>query len=220
MLSPEPAQLDDVTLIYYTSGTTGEPKGVCLTNRNMYCGALDGLITVGVVQNDSWLHTGPLFHLATSWAVYAMPLIGGTQFVMHFDPVRAVDMLAERGRDDDVHAGSDPWHGGRYGAGEIGRFAGAAHDHLRRAPTPMGVLKNAFAALPAALTHVYGITELAGFVTTLLPADHVFEGPEKLLRRTASAGQPTPLVDVRIVDDMARKRLSERSGRSCAADPR
>lgn len=199
--APEPVELDAITLIYYTSGTTGEPKGVCLTNRNMYCGALDGLITLGAIRSDSWLHTGPLFHLATSWAVYAMPLIGAAQLVMHFDPVRAVDLMAR----ENVTMTSMP-----------GSILGMVADMVRTqsvdlpalrtiiyggAPTPMGVLQKAFAALPAALTHVYGITELAGFVTTLLPADHVFEGPEKLVRRTASAGQAVPLVDVRVVDD-------------------
>src|SRR5690606_16290310 len=71
-------------------------------------------------------------------------------------------------------------------------------------PTPMGILKRAAEALPSALTHVYGITELAGYVTTLLPEEHVFEGPPEVVRRTASAGQAGPLVDVRVVDDDGR----------------
>src|SRR5690606_14739487 len=67
-----------------------------------------------------------------------------------------------------------------------------------------GILKRAAEALPSALTHVYGITELAGYVTTLLPEEHVFEGPPEVVRRTASAGQAVPLVDVRVVDDDGR----------------
>ena len=69
------------------------------------------------------------------------------------------------------------------------------------APTPMGVLRKAAAALPGVLNHVYGITETAGLVTNLSPADHVFEDADEVLRRTASAGQAVPLVDVRVVDD-------------------
>src|SRR3954462_257883 len=65
----------------------------------------------------------------------------------------------------------------------------------------MGVLRKAGAALPPALSHAYGITETAGFVTNLKPGDHVFDGTEEQLRRTASAGQATPLIDVRLGGD-------------------
>ena len=68
----------------------------------------------------------------------------------------------------------------------------------------MGVLRKAAAALPPALTHAYGITETAGFVTSLAPSDHIFEGSERQLQRTASAGQATPFIDVRVVDDEGR----------------
>ena len=204
MHEPQEAALDDITLIYYTSGTTGEPKGVCLTHRNMYCGALDGILINAVTRYDSWLHSGPLFHLATSWAVYAMPLVGGRQLVVHFEPARVIDLLAR----ERVTMTAMP-----------GAILGMVADMLQAkaydfsalrtivyggAPTPMGVLQKAFNALPPALTHVYGITELAGYVTTLLPQDHVFDDSEKTLQRTASAGQAVPLVDVRVVGEEGR----------------
>jgi long-chain acyl-CoA synthetase len=68
----------------------------------------------------------------------------------------------------------------------------------------MGILRKAGAALPPVLTHAYGTTETAGFVTALQPQDHVFDGPPESLRRTASAGQAVPLIDVRVVDDDGR----------------
>src|SRR5690606_31360834 len=67
-----------------------------------------------------------------------------------------------------------------------------------------GVLQRAASVLPPALTHTYGITEMAGYVTTLLPEEHVFDGSPEQNRRTASAGQAGPLVDVRVVDDDGR----------------
>ena len=197
--TPEPTELDEIMQIYYTSGTTGEPKGVCLTNRNMYAGGLDGVLALALTREDSWQHSGPLFHLASSFAVWSMPLVGGSQISIHFDPKRAIDSIAAEG----VTMTSLP-----------GAILGmiAEHPEARKlaslriiiyggAPTPMGVLKRAGAILPPALSHAYGITETAGFVTNLKPADHIFEGDEEYLRRTASAGQSTPLIDVRVLDD-------------------
>jgi long-chain acyl-CoA synthetase len=199
MEQPVSTELDEIMQIYYTSGTTGEPKGVCLTNRNMYAGGLDGVLAMAVTREDSWQHSGPLFHLATSFAVWSMPLVGGAQIAVQFDPKRAIESIAAH----KVTMTSLP-----------GAILGmiAEHPDVKKlaslrviiyggAPTPMGVLRKAGAAFPPALSHTYGITETAGFTTNLKPADHVFDGSDAQLRRTASAGQATPLIDVRVVDE-------------------
>jgi long-chain acyl-CoA synthetase len=203
MLAPAPTELDEIMQIYYTSGTTGEPKGVCLTNRNMYAGGLDGVLAMAVTREDSWQHSGPLFHLATSFAVWSMPIVGASQIAIHFDPQRAIQSIAA----EKVTMTSLP--GAILGIMAEVPNIGASVSTLRTiiyggAPTPMGVLRKAGAALPPALSHAYGITETAGFTTNLKPADHVFDGSEEQLRRTASAGQATPLIDVRVVDDDGR----------------
>jgi long-chain acyl-CoA synthetase len=200
---PVPTELDEIMQIYYTSGTTGEPKGVCLTNRNMYAGGLDGVLAMAVTREDSWQHSGPLFHLATSFAVWSMPIVGGSQIAIHFDPQRAIQSIAA----EKVTMTSLP--GAILGIMAEVPNIGASVSTLKTiiyggAPTPMGVLRKAGAALPPALSHAYGITETAGFTTNLKPADHVFDGSEEQLRRTASAGQATPLIDVRVVDDDGR----------------
>jgi long-chain acyl-CoA synthetase len=161
-------------------------------------------MTLAITRDDIWLHSGPLFHLATSWAVYAMPMIGGQQNVVHFQPERVVELIASERVTMTAMPGAI--------LGMVADLLVAKPRDLSRlrsivyggAPTPMGVLQKAAATLPQALTHVYGITELAGYVTTLLPADHVFDGDSERLRRTASAGQPVGLVEVRVVDEQGR----------------
>lgn len=196
---PVATELDEIMQIYYTSGTTGEPKGVCLTNRNMYAGGLDGVLALSATREDSWQHSGPLFHLASSFAVWSMPIVGGAQLTVHFDPKRAIQSIAS----ERVTMTSLP--GAILGLMADVPGISAQVSSLRTiiyggAPTPMGVLKKAGAVLPG-LSHAYGITETAGYVTNLKPIDHIFDGSENELRRTASAGQATPLIDVRVVDD-------------------
>ena len=204
MVEPQRTELDDTVLIYYTSGTTGDPKGVCLTNRNMYAGGLDGVLALGITRDDVWLHSGPLFHLATSFAVWAVPIAGGAQSVIHFEPRRAIELIAR----EKVTMTSLP--GAILGmVADLPETRANDISSLRAiiyggAPTPMGVLRKAGAVLPPALSHAYGITETAGFVSSLSPQDHVFDGPEERTRRTASAGQAVPLIDVRVVDDDGR----------------
>ncbi|HWI37697.1 MAG TPA: AMP-binding protein [Burkholderiales bacterium] len=202
MREPVPTELDEIMQIYYTSGTTGEPKGVCLTNRNMYAGGLDGVLALSATREDSWQHSGPLFHLASSFAVWSMPIVGGAQLTVHFDAKRAMQSIAT----EKVTMTSLP--GAILGLMADVPGISAQVSSLRTiiyggAPTPMGVLKKAGAVLPG-LSHAYGITETAGYVTNLKPIDHIFDGSEDELRRTASAGQATPLIDVRVVDDEGR----------------
>jgi long-chain acyl-CoA synthetase len=199
---PVATELDEIMQIYYTSGTTGEPKGVCLTNRNMYAGGLDGVLALSATREDSWQHSGPLFHLATSFAVWSIPIVGGAQLTVHFDPKRAIQSIAT----EKVTMTSLP--GAILGLMADVPGISAQVSSLRTiiyggSPTPMGVLKKAGAVLPG-LSHAYGITETAGYVTNLKPIDHIFDGSEEELRRTASAGQATPLIDVRVVDDDGR----------------
>ena len=170
-------ELDEIMQIYYTSGTTGEPKGVCLTNRNMYAGGLDGVLALSATREDSWQHSGPLFHLATSFAVWSMPIVGGAQITVHFDPKRAIDSIFQH----KVTMTSLP--GAILGIiadhPEVKKLASLKTIIYGGAPTPLGVLRKAAAALPPALSHAYGITETAGYVTNLKPADHIFEGSSR-----------------------------------------
>ena len=218
MREAQPTELDEIIQIYYTSGTTGEPKGVCLTNRNMYAGGLDGVLALSATREDSWQHSGPLFHLATSFAVWSMPIVGGAQITVHFDPKRAIESISQH----KVTMTSLP-----------GAILGVIADHPEvkklsslktiiygGAPTPLGVLRKAAAALPPALSHAYGITETAGYVANLKPADHIFEGSEEDLARTASAGQATPLIDVRVVDDYGRPLAAGEVGEVVCSGPK
>ena len=79
---------DDIAGLFYTSGTTGGPKGAMLTHRNLYSNAIHGMLPPVVVTSDTiYLHAAPMFHLADAGSVYGLTLIGaGHAFIPTFEP--------------------------------------------------------------------------------------------------------------------------------------
>lgn len=78
---------DDIAHLYYTSGTTGRPKGVMLSHRNVCSHALAAIAELHLTDRDNWIHVAPLFHLADAWATFAVTWVGGKHVVVKdFDP--------------------------------------------------------------------------------------------------------------------------------------
>ena len=94
---PCPVDIDDIAQIFYTSGTTGQPKGVCLTHRNLVASALDSIIGLEMNERDVWLHASPMFHLVDAFAIWGVSLVGGRHVVAHFEP-ETFGPLVERER--------------------------------------------------------------------------------------------------------------------------
>lgn len=97
---PPPFEIDEnvVAELFYTSGTTGRPKGVMLTHRNLYLHALESLIATRATARDVQLHTIPLFHVNGWGTPQALTAVGGTHVMMRkFEPGEALRLVeAER----------------------------------------------------------------------------------------------------------------------------
>lgn len=89
-----PFEEDDVAEIFYTSGTTGKPKGVMLTHRNLYLHALVTLATLWLDETDIWLHLIPLFHVNGWGTPHYLTAKGGTHImVQKFDPLQTLEII-------------------------------------------------------------------------------------------------------------------------------
>jgi fatty-acyl-CoA synthase len=93
-------QVDENSLaeLFYTSGTSAEPKGVMLTHRNIYLHALNASMALHADNDSVELHTIPLFH-ANGWGVaHFLTLLGGKHVMMQrFDPPEIFRLIeAER----------------------------------------------------------------------------------------------------------------------------
>jgi len=87
---------DAVAELFYTSGTSANPKGVMLTHRNVYLHALDVCLTFDVTRDFAQLHTIPLFH-ANGWGVaHILALIGGKHVILRrFDCEQIFKLIEE-----------------------------------------------------------------------------------------------------------------------------
>ena len=73
---------DDVVGIFYTGGTTGLPKGVMLTHRNIVSNALVALLNIYEGQPMTYLHSAPMFHIADCQWNMGVTLHAGTHVFM------------------------------------------------------------------------------------------------------------------------------------------
>jgi len=87
---------DSVAELFYTSGTSANPKGVMLTHRNVYLHAMSVALAFNTGLESVELHTIPLFH-ANGWGVaHSLTLMGGTHVMMQRFETREVFRLIQQ----------------------------------------------------------------------------------------------------------------------------
>lgn len=100
--SPEEREPDidenSVAELFYTSGTTGRPRGVMLTHRALYLHALNVLALVPTTDSDVQLHTIPLFHVNGWGTPQILPAVGARHVMLRrFEPGEALRLIEEEG---------------------------------------------------------------------------------------------------------------------------
>jgi acyl-CoA synthetase (AMP-forming)/AMP-acid ligase II len=205
-VAPSPAvRDDDVCLVMYSSGTTGLPKGVMLTHRNIAAHTINTTTSLPYSDGDRNLIAMPLFHVGgTSYAILGIANGRPSTLTREPDAASLFGAIAE----GCSHAFLVPAVvSGVLAAGEA---AIAAFGRLRRlsygaAPMPLPLLRRALATFPdMEFVQVYGMTELGGVVTVLGPEAHRDEAhPERLISAgTVQAGTKMRVVDPATLEDV------------------
>ncbi|MGH1490243.1 MAG: AMP-binding protein [Acidimicrobiales bacterium] len=190
---------DDLGLIIYTGGTTGQPKGVMHLQRQLALNLCSHIIETAMLDDERLLLMSPLPHSA-GFLLQTAFLRGATVFLEHkFDPELVLQRIAEdrvtylfmvptmiyrvldaaEGRDLDLHSLRTIL----YGAAPI------TADRLRQGLEVFGPV----------FMQLYAQSEAPNFITRLRREDHTTDPAG--VHRLASCGQAVAMAEVRIVDD-------------------
>lgn len=210
---------DDVCVQLYTSGTTGNPKGVQLAHRNLF-----GLRRPDI-EDESWqrwtesdvsLVAMPNFHIGgTGWGISGL-YVGAKNVVMpEFDPGQVLDFINQyrisklfmvpaalqivvrdpRAKDTDFSCLDCILYGA--------------------SPIPLDLLKECMEVFGCGFAQMYGMTETTGTIVALPPEDHDPNGSPKM----RSAGKPLPGIEVEIRDEDGKELPRGEVGEICARGP-
>jgi fatty-acyl-CoA synthase len=196
-------QIDENSLaeLFYTSGTSANPKGVMLTHRNIYLHALNVAIAFGAKSDSVELHTIPLFH-ANGWGVaHSLTYVGGKHVMMRKFETTEVFRLIEREGAQSlsvvpamatalVNCPERP----KFNLKSLERMS------LGGAASSPTLVREVEEKLGCACYSGYGLTETAPVLTTArMKAGLDWEGPTRY-EKLASTGHAIPGVEIRVVD--------------------
>jgi fatty-acyl-CoA synthase len=190
----------DPTMIVYTSGTTGSPKGAILTHRGLLNNAWLMARQWRLGQTDRYCTPMPFFHVGGCVGGILAALAAGCAFhpLLAFDPVK---LLQINSRERCTFSGGAPTM--LLAVLQHSDFEQYDLSSLKQmlcggAPVPVAMMQQIHARIGAEPTIVYAQTEASCAMTQTLP-DDPFE------RKAASCGVPLPHTEIKIADPATGK---------------
>ena len=199
---------DAAIMQLYTSGTTGRPKGVVLSQRNIFSlyASAAASWSVKACPGSRDLVSAPNFHIGGAGTLI-LPILSGGTVVLHktFDPFKVAEDL-ERYQIENTFVVPAMIMAMIHMVPDLGE---RNFSHLRQivygaSPINSALLQSALKVFDCDFYQVYGMTETCGAVVSLSAEDHRRAGqdrPELL----ASCGRPQAGIDVKVVNDQGEQ---------------
>ena len=194
---------DEVAVQMYTSGTTGKPKGVMMTHKNLMSMYISRIIDFKLSKDDIFLSSIPFFHTGAEYALIIL-YIGGTLVIHrefnpgHFLETIGIEKVTFTGGVPSMlnfllqHMEKNPK---KYDLSSMKTLAYGA------SPMPVAILEKIIKIFKCDLIQSYGLTEASPGVSLLRPDDHIQDGSEKKIKRLASCGKEIFNVETKIVNE-------------------
>ncbi len=216
----------DTTILMYTAGTTGFPKGVMLTHNSFSIYVLENVTPADPETNEKNILTVPLYHVAGTQAMMAA-IYGGRTLVMQrqFEAKQWMDLVQQEGVSRAMMVPTmlkllmDNPEFSKHDLSSLKVITYGA------APMPLDIIKKAVEVFPGVgFINAFGQTETASTVTMLSPEDHVITGTpeqrEKKLKRLSSIGKPMSDIEMKVIDDDGKDLQANEIGEIVARGPR
>jgi len=217
---------DDTTILMYTAGTTGFPKGVMLSHNSFSIYVLENVSPADPVSEEGNILTVPLYHVAGIQAMMAA-IYGGRTLVMErqFEPGEWMGLVETERANRAMMVPTmlkqlmDHPEFSKHDLSSMKVITYGA------APMPLEVIKKAVELFPGvSFINAFGQTETASTITTLGPEDHDITGTEeekeKKLKRLASIGKAMSDIEMKIIDEEGNDLPTGEVGEIVARGPR
>ncbi|VTU46421.1 Long-chain-fatty-acid--CoA ligase (plasmid) [Variovorax sp. SRS16] len=200
----EIATVDDLAMIAGTGGTTGQPKGVMLSGRNLETMSALTLMGYPFDGRPVYLALAPLTHAAGVLCLPVMAL-GGRVVIMPKADLGEFLALVERHRV--THTFLPPTL--IYMLLQHEKLAATRLDSLQcfwygAAPISAARLEEALSKIGPVMAQLFGQTEAPMMISMMAPKDHFHADGSVARERLSSAGRPGPLVQVAAMDGDGR----------------
>ena len=204
---------NEMAILMYTGGTTGLPKGVMLSHRNLMTAHFGLALGNSFTRNDAVCFSLPMFHVSL-WPVLCHLMVGGKSVILRRPDLG--EILKAIQVEKCTHLLLVPtvltWlvDDPRTGQADLASlrlitYAGS--------PMPIDVLRKCIDRFGPILSQGYGLTEAAPLVSIHFKEDHILEGPRS--RLLSSVGKVGIFVEAKVVDDEDRTLLPGEVGEIC-----